>query len=141
MTAADTVLRHDDAPYPDAFTRAEVGWTPHLAPLAEEDLTPRHLEGLVDAARAKNEYFRLLARDPHARRRGGGRVLGGGGGVGGHAFSCSTGVPAGSAGAGAGVVRPGVPGATSPARCPRISRATWAGVRASVTTCSVETRS
>ena len=48
MTAADTVLRHDDAPYPDAFTRPEVGWTPHLAPLAEEDLTPRHLDGLVD---------------------------------------------------------------------------------------------
>ncbi|WP_136051601.1 alkylhydroperoxidase domain protein [Microbacterium sp. K36] len=68
MTAADTVLRHDDAPYPDAFTRAEVGWTPHLAPLAEEDLTPRHLDGLVDAARAKNEYFRLLARDPEVLR-------------------------------------------------------------------------
>ncbi len=68
MTAADTVLPHDDAPYPDAFTRAEVGWTPHLAPLAEEDLTPRHLDGLVDAARAKNEYFRLLARDPEVLR-------------------------------------------------------------------------
>lgn len=68
MTAADTVLRHDDAPYPDAFTRAEVGWTPHLAPLAEENLTPRHLDGLVDAARAKNEYFRLLARDPEVLR-------------------------------------------------------------------------
>lgn len=68
MTAADTVLRHDAAPYPHAFTRAEVGWTPHLAPLAEEDLTPRHLDGLVDAARAKNEYFRLLARDPEVLR-------------------------------------------------------------------------
>lgn len=68
MTAVDTVLRHDDAPYPDAFTRAEVGWTPHLAPLTEEDLTPRHLDGLVDAARAKNEYFRLLARDPEVLR-------------------------------------------------------------------------
>lgn len=59
-----TELLHDDAPHPEAFTRAEVGWTPHLPPLAEEDLTERHYDGLVDAARAKNDYFRLLARDP-----------------------------------------------------------------------------
>jgi alkylhydroperoxidase domain protein len=54
----------ETAPHPHAFTRAEVGWTPLLPPLAEEGLTERHYEGLVDAARAKNEYFRLLARDP-----------------------------------------------------------------------------
>ncbi|MHC9043884.1 alkylhydroperoxidase domain protein [Microbacterium saperdae] len=64
MTAAHTALLHQDAPHPHAFTRAEVGWTPHLAPLAEEELTARHYDGLVDAARAKNDYFRLLARDP-----------------------------------------------------------------------------
>ncbi|MCK2037425.1 alkylhydroperoxidase domain protein [Microbacterium sp. SSW1-49] len=64
MTAAETALLHQDAPHPHAFTRAEVGWTPHLAPLAEEELTERHFDGLVDAARAKNDYFRLLARDP-----------------------------------------------------------------------------
>lgn len=64
MTAAQTVLRHDDAPHPHVFTRGEVGWVPHLEPLAEEELTPRHYDGLVDAARAKNDYFRLLARDP-----------------------------------------------------------------------------
>ena len=64
MTAAQTVLRHDDAPHPHAFTRGEVGWVPHLEPLAEEELTARHYDGLVDAARAKNDYFRLLARDP-----------------------------------------------------------------------------
>lgn len=64
MTAAQTALLHQDAPHPYAFTRAEVGWTPHLAPLAEEELTERHYDGLVDAARAKNDYFRLLARDP-----------------------------------------------------------------------------
>lgn len=57
-------LRHADSPHPHAFTRANVGWTPHLAPLAVEELTDRHYEGLVDAARAKNDYFRLLARDP-----------------------------------------------------------------------------
>ena len=61
---AHTELLHDDAPHPEAFTRAEVGWTPHLPPLREDELTERHLDGLVDAARAKNEYFRLLARDP-----------------------------------------------------------------------------
>lgn len=64
MTAEQTVLRHDDAPHPHEFTRGEVGWVPHLEPLAEEELTERHYDGLVEAARAKNDYFRLLARDP-----------------------------------------------------------------------------
>ncbi|MFF5627170.1 alkylhydroperoxidase domain protein [Microbacterium sp. NPDC012755] len=64
MTVADSLLVHHDAPHPHAFTRAEVGWRPHLAPLAEEELTERHYDGLVEAARAKNDYFRLLARDP-----------------------------------------------------------------------------
>ena len=64
MSAAETVLLHADAPHPHGFTRAEVGWTPHPPPLAEEELTERHFDGLVDAARAKNDYFRLLARDP-----------------------------------------------------------------------------
>ena len=59
-----TELLHTDAPHPHAFTRAEVGWVPHLPPLPEEELTERHYDGLVDAARAKNDYFRLLARDP-----------------------------------------------------------------------------
>ena len=31
---------------------------------AEPELTERHIAGLVDAARAKSPYFRLLARDP-----------------------------------------------------------------------------
>ena len=66
LTTADTTteLLHVDAPHPHAFTRAEVGWTPHLPPLDESELTDRHYDGLVDAARAKNDYFRLLARDP-----------------------------------------------------------------------------
>ena len=68
MTAVQTVLRHDDAPHPHTFTRGEVGWVPHLEPLAEEELTERHYDGLVDAARAKNDYFRLLARDPEVLR-------------------------------------------------------------------------
>lgn len=68
MSAAHRVLRHDDAPHPHAFTRGEVGWVPHLEPLLEEELTERHYAGLVDAARAGNDYFRLLARDPEVLR-------------------------------------------------------------------------
>ncbi|MFJ4174638.1 alkylhydroperoxidase domain protein [Microbacterium sp. NPDC089696] len=69
MTAATaTTILHHDAAHPDAFTRAEVGWAPHLPPLPEDDLTDRHYAGLVDAARAKNDYFRLLARDPEILR-------------------------------------------------------------------------
>ncbi len=49
---------------PITFTQAEIGWTPWLQPLAEDDLTDRHLRGLVEAARAKSPYFRLLVRDP-----------------------------------------------------------------------------
>lgn len=51
---------------PDAFTRAMLDWLPWVEPLAEDALTPRHIEALVDAARAKSAYFRLLARDPDA---------------------------------------------------------------------------
>ncbi len=49
---------------PVVFTRDMLDWLPWLEPLAEAELTPRHMEGLVDAARAKSAYFRLLARDP-----------------------------------------------------------------------------
>ncbi|HEV7322603.1 MAG TPA: alkylhydroperoxidase domain protein [Ensifer sp.] len=49
---------------PVAFTQDEIGWTPWLPPLGEDDLTERHLKGLVEAARAKSPYFRLLVRDP-----------------------------------------------------------------------------
>lgn len=63
----DTVLSHD-APHPHAFTRSDVGWLPWLAPLDVADLTERHYEGLVEPARASNDYFRLLARDPEVLR-------------------------------------------------------------------------
>lgn len=49
---------------PVAFTRDQLDWLPWLAPVTEEALTPRQRESLVDAARAKSAYFRLLARDP-----------------------------------------------------------------------------
>jgi alkylhydroperoxidase domain protein len=57
-----------DARYPEAFTRAEVGWLPDLPPLLVEELTERHYDGLVDRGRASSDYFRLLARDPEILR-------------------------------------------------------------------------
>lgn len=63
MTHAHTLAlpAHNE---PQAFTQATLEWLPWIAPLEESELTPRHLTGLVDAARAKSAYFRLLARDP-----------------------------------------------------------------------------
>ena len=49
---------------PAAFTRDMLDWLPWLEPMAEAALTPRHMDGLVDASRAKSAYFRLLAHDP-----------------------------------------------------------------------------
>ncbi|MGG5819063.1 alkylhydroperoxidase domain protein [Falsiroseomonas sp. HW251] len=57
---------HAPRPGPNVFTRAQLGWEPWLEPLDEAALTPRHLEALIEAARAKSPYFRLLARDPDA---------------------------------------------------------------------------
>ena len=53
---------------PVVFTRDQLDWLPWLEPTAEAALTPRQRESLVDAARAKSPYFRLLARDPDALR-------------------------------------------------------------------------
>lgn len=49
---------------PVAFTQAALDWHPWIAPLPEAELTPRHHAGLIDPARAKSPYFRLLAREP-----------------------------------------------------------------------------
>jgi alkylhydroperoxidase domain protein len=49
---------------PDVFTRENLAWDPWIVPVAEADLTDAQRDGLVDAARAKSPYFRLLARDP-----------------------------------------------------------------------------
>jgi len=62
----DTVLVPPQHTAPTAFTRAQLDWLPWLEPLAVEALTPRHMASLVDAARVKSPYFRLLARDPDA---------------------------------------------------------------------------
>ena len=70
MTGATTATRTlaHDAPHPHAFTRGDVGWLPWLEPLAIDELTERHYEGLVDRNRDTSDYFRLLARDPEVLR-------------------------------------------------------------------------
>jgi len=60
----DKVLSPPDHVEPVVFSRDQLDWLPWLEPMAEQDLTARHMAGLVDAARAKSPYFRLLARDP-----------------------------------------------------------------------------
>ncbi|HZN49019.1 MAG TPA: peroxidase-related enzyme, partial [Methylomirabilota bacterium] len=63
---SDAVLKTPEHTSPKAFTRAQLDWLPWLEPLAVDALTPRHVASLVDAARVKSPYFRLLARDPDA---------------------------------------------------------------------------
>jgi alkylhydroperoxidase domain protein len=60
----ETVHRPEGHAIPNEFTKAMLDWLPWLEPMAEAELTPRHMEGLVDASRAKSAYFRLLAHDP-----------------------------------------------------------------------------
>ena len=62
----DTVLEPPSHTVPVVFTRAILDWLPWLEPLAADALTERHMAALVDAARVKSSYFRLLARDPDA---------------------------------------------------------------------------
>src|ERR1043165_7403425 len=62
----DSILEPPPHTVPAVFTRALLDWLPWLEPLAIEELTERHMAGLVDAARGKSPYFRLLARDPDA---------------------------------------------------------------------------
>ena len=62
----DTVLTPAAHTAPLAFTRAQLEWLPWLEPLAAEAMTERQVASLVDAARVKSPYFRLLARDPDA---------------------------------------------------------------------------
>jgi len=64
----DTILEPPPHTAPAVFTRALLDWLPWLEPLAIDALTERHMKALIDAARAKSAYFRLLARDPDALR-------------------------------------------------------------------------
>ncbi len=59
-----TVITHPDNQEPVTFTLEMLDWLPWLEPPAEAALTDRQRASLVDAARSKSAYFRLLARDP-----------------------------------------------------------------------------
>jgi alkylhydroperoxidase domain protein len=60
----ETTLTPPPHTIPTVFTRDMLDWLPWLEPMAAEAMTERHLASLVDAARVKSPYFRLLARDP-----------------------------------------------------------------------------
>src|SRR3954469_18374447 len=60
----DSILHPPPHTAPVAFTKEQLDWLPWLEPLDPAALTPLHMRALVDAARVKSPYFRLLARDP-----------------------------------------------------------------------------
>jgi alkylhydroperoxidase domain protein len=60
----DSILHPPPHTAPVAFTKEQLDWLPWLEPLDPAELTPLHMQALVDAARVKSPYFRLLARDP-----------------------------------------------------------------------------
>jgi len=60
----DHVILHPENREPVEFTLALLDWLPWLEPPTEDALTERQRASLVDAARSKSAYFRLLARDP-----------------------------------------------------------------------------
>ena len=59
-----TTLDNVSTGTPTVFTQAQLGWNAWIEPVAEDALTERQKDGLVDIARAKSPYFRLLAHDP-----------------------------------------------------------------------------
>ncbi|MBE4694063.1 alkylhydroperoxidase domain protein [Brevibacterium casei] len=62
------VKTYPDLARPEVFQQSGLGWVPWIAPVAEADLTEAQRDALIEAGRAKNPYFRLLARDPAALR-------------------------------------------------------------------------
>ncbi|MDR6689463.1 alkylhydroperoxidase domain protein [Microbacterium sp. 1154] len=64
----DAVTEYPDLARPEAFTQRSLGWVPWLSPVAEDQLTDAQRDALIEPARAKMPYFRLLARDPEALR-------------------------------------------------------------------------
>lgn len=53
---------------PTRFTKDHLDWLTWLVPLPVEKFTEAHYDALVQRSRVKNEYFRLLARDPDILR-------------------------------------------------------------------------
>lgn len=64
----ERVSAHPELSRPKLFQQSGLGWVPWIAPVAEADLSDAQREALIEAGRAKNPYFRLLARDPAALR-------------------------------------------------------------------------
>jgi alkylhydroperoxidase domain protein len=61
---SDKIVTHPGNAAPKAFTQAQLDWLPWLEPPTEESLSVDQQEALIDRARAKSAYFRLLASDP-----------------------------------------------------------------------------
>ena len=64
----EIVTSYPELARPEEFTQQGLGWVPWLLPVAEEDLTDLQRDALIEPARTKMPYFRLLARDPEALR-------------------------------------------------------------------------
>ncbi len=65
---SEVLTWHRAAASPPQFTRDELDWVAWVRPIERADLTEDQLWGLVEASRAENPYFRLLARDPQVLR-------------------------------------------------------------------------
>jgi hypothetical protein len=63
-TLTENVITHPENHEPTEFTLAMLDWLPWLAPPTEDALTERQRASLVDPARSRSAYFRLLASDP-----------------------------------------------------------------------------
>ena len=61
---SDKTIAQSGHVVPAVFTRDMLDWLPWLEPVAAEAMSERQRASLVDAARVKSDYFRLLARDP-----------------------------------------------------------------------------
>ena len=64
FAVTERIITHPDNREPTEFTLAVLDWLPWLAPPEEDELTERQRTSLVDPARSRSAYFRLLASDP-----------------------------------------------------------------------------
>jgi alkylhydroperoxidase domain protein len=64
----DRIVTPEGITPPERFTQDQLDWRAWLEPVAEEELTEYQYDALVTRSRSKNEYFRLLARDPEILR-------------------------------------------------------------------------
>ncbi|MDN5808409.1 MAG: alkylhydroperoxidase domain protein [Brevibacterium sp.] len=64
----ERVRTYPELERPELFQQSGLGWVPWIAPVAEAELSDAQREALIEAGRANNPYFRLLARDPAALR-------------------------------------------------------------------------